>query len=68
MMKEEINRVFGNKKCATIYQDELGFVVECAIEGRIMQKTRHMTIQLAQQVAEDFVTDQITGPTFLTED
>lgn len=67
-MKEELSRYFGNKKCAVVYTDDIGFVVELSIDGRIMQKTRHNNLDIAQDLAEDFVTDKMSGPSFLAED
>lgn len=67
-MKEEISKYYGNKKCASVYSDGIGFVVELSVEGRIMQKTRHNSLQTAQDLAEDFVTDNMSGPEFLAED
>jgi hypothetical protein len=67
-MKEEISRYFGNKKSAVVYMDQVGFVVELSVDGRIMQKTRHNTLTVAEDLAEDFVTDSMSGPTFLSEE
>ena len=56
----------GNRT-ARVYSDFSGFTVEYIMNDRVVNKTHHITVDLAGDLAEDFVSEGGGTPTLLNE-
>ena len=64
----EITRIHGIDREAIVYRNEKVYVVEMLVKGRIFKKTVLSSIDMAENLAEDFVGDSIgSGPSLLNE-
>jgi hypothetical protein len=57
----------GNR-IAKVYSDPIcGFTVEYFMHDRIIKKTHHVMIDLAEELADDFIAEAGSNPTLLNE-
>ena len=65
----ELIFTYANKnRVAKVYTDPLtGYVVEYIMNGTIIRKTRHVELQLAESVADDFIAEAGDSPSLLNE-
>jgi hypothetical protein len=57
----------GNRS-AKVYSDPIsGYTVEYIINQRIVNKTHHISLSLAEDVADDFIAEAGSNPTFLND-
>jgi len=66
-MKLETTYENGNR-IARVYADPIsGYTVEYIINQRIVNKTHHISLSLAEDVADDFIAEAGSNPTFLND-
>jgi hypothetical protein len=64
----EISRYNGTDREAVVFKNEKVYVVEMLMRGRVFKKTVVHNIDMAEDLAENFVGDSIGGgPTLLNE-
>lgn len=64
----EISRYNGTDREAIVFRNEKVYVVEMLVGGRVFKKTVLHSIDLAEDVAENFVGESVgKGPTLLNE-
>lgn len=64
----EITRVHGLDREAVVYKNEKVYVVEMLVKGRVYKKTVLHNIDMAEDLAENFVGDPVgNGPSLLNE-
>ena len=66
-MTLESEYINGNRT-SKVYSDFMtGYIVEYYINGKILRKTHHTQLNLAEELAEDFVDEAGLNPTLLNE-
>lgn len=64
----EISRYSGTEREAVIFKNEKVYIVEMLVKGRVFKKTVIHNIDMAEDLAENFVGDDVGGgPTLLNE-
>jgi len=56
----------GNR-IARVYSDFSGFTVEYIMNDRVVKKTHHIAMDLAEDIADDFISEAGDNPTLLNE-
>lgn len=56
----------GNR-IARVYSDFSGFTVEYIMNDRVIKKTHHIAMDLAEDIADDFISEAGDNPTLLNE-
>ena len=56
----------GNRT-AKIYSDFSGYTVEYFINEKVIKKTHHVAMNLAEDIADDFVSEAGSNPSLLNE-
>lgn len=64
---ELISTYENGNRIAKVYADFSGFTVEYIMNDRIIKKTHHIASELAEDVADDFVSEAGGTPTLLNE-
>ena len=65
---ELISTYENGNRIAKVYSDPVsGFTVEYLMNNRIMRKTHHISTELANAIAEDFIAEGGDTPTLLNE-
>lgn len=63
----EISRFNGTDREAVVFKNEKVYVVEMLMRGRVYKKTVVHNIDMAEDMAENFVGDDVAGPSLLNE-
>ena len=65
----ELSKYFNKNKKAVVYKTDIGdFIVEMYLNDKIIQKRNVHNTQSAEELAEDFVLEENSGPSLLNED
>ena len=64
----EISRYNGTDREAIVFKNEKVYVVEMLVKGRVFKKTVLHNVDMAEDLAENFVGDVVgSGPSLLNE-